>query len=113
MTAARQRLGAQGEQVVARWYRRRGYRVVARNWRCAEGEIDLVLSQAKTLVFCEVKTRTSLAYGHPAEAVTRAKQRRIRRLALRFLETHQHRGRLRFDVAAVLPDSVEVIEDCF
>ena len=113
MTRARLRLGAAGEEAVARWYRRRGYRVIARNWRCADGELDLVVRKGRTLVFCEVKTRSSLAFGHPAEAVTAAKQRRIRGLAIRYLDGNRHRGDLRFDVAAVLPGSIEVIEDCF
>jgi putative endonuclease len=110
---SRQRLGRAGEQAVARWYRRRGYRIVQRNWRCREGELDLVVERDRVLVFCEVKTRSSVAFGHPAEAVTEAKQRRVRKLAMRYLESRPHRGPLRFDVAAVLPDHIEVIENAF
>ena len=85
----RQRLGARGEQAVAEWYVARGYRVVARNWRCREGEIDLVVwSRRRDLVFCEVKTRSSTRFGLPAEAVTPAKQQRLRVLATRFLADH-------------------------
>lgn len=114
MTAARQRLGAHGERVAARRYEALGYEVVARNWRCAEGELDLVLRGERALVFAEVKTRTSDRFGHPAEAVTPAKQRRIRRLAQRFCaETGMRAPRLRFDVVAVLRGQVEIIEDCF
>ena len=114
----RQRLGARGEQVVAEWYVARGYRVVARNWRCREGEIDLVLwSRRCDLVFCEVKTRSSTRFGVPAEAVTPAKQQRLRVLATRFLADHdtQVTGRrgLRFDVASVIAGRVEVIEGAF
>ncbi len=114
----RQRLGARGEQVVAEWYVARGYRVVARNWRCREGEIDLVVwSRRRDLVFCEVKTRSSTRFGVPAEAVTPAKQQRLRVLATRFLADHdtQVAGRrgLRFDVASVIAGRVEVIEGAF
>lgn len=116
MTRARQRLGATGEERAAYWYHRRGYEIVARNWRCREGELDLICARDDVLVVCEVKTRSSLAYGHPAEAVTAAKQRRIRGLARRWLAETDRRPRpraVRFDVAAVLPDRVEVIEAAF
>ena len=114
----RQRLGARGEQIVADWYVARGYQVVARNWRCREGEIDLVVwSRRRDLVFCEVKTRSSTRFGVPAEAVTAAKQQRLRVLATRFLADHdtQVAGRrgLRFDVASVIAGRVEVIEGAF
>lgn len=114
MTRARQELGAAGEERVAAWYRAAGYRVVARNWRCREGEIDLVCERDGVVVVCEVKTRSSLAFGHPAEAVTAAKQRRLRTLAARWLAEAPVRARsVRFDVAAVLPGSIEVIEAAF
>ena len=117
-TGYRQRLGARGEQAVADWYVARGYRVVARNWRCREGEIDLVLwSRRRDLVFCEVKTRSSARFGVPAEAVTPAKQQRLRILATRFLAAHEaeltgRRG-VRFDVASVTAGRVEVIAAAF
>ena len=113
----RQRLGARGEQLAADWYVARGYEVVARNWRCREGELDLVVARDGELVFCEVKTRTSDRYGVPAEAVTPAKQRRLRVLAARFLAERAgggaHGRGLRFDVAAVMGGRVEVIEAAF
>ena len=87
--------------------------MVARNWRCRDGELDLVLARGRTLVFCEVKTRSSASHGFPAEAVGRTKQLRIRRLALRWLEETGRRGELRFDVAAVLGGEVEVVEGAF
>jgi putative endonuclease len=117
LTADRRALGARGEEAAARWYEARGYRVLARNWRCREGELDLILGRAGEVVFCEVKTRSSLAFGTPAEAVTRTKQRRLRTLAVRWLgEDGAGAGRgaaLRFDVAAVLGDRVEVLEAAF
>jgi putative endonuclease len=112
--AYRQRLGAAGEDLAARWYEQAGYQVVARNWRCRDGELDLVLRSRRTVVFCEVKTRTSDRFGTPAEAVTMTKQRRIRGLAARFLrENPQHCQAIRFDVVAVLGGKVEVVEDAF
>jgi putative endonuclease len=112
----RQRLGARGEQLAADWYAARGYQVVARNWRCREGELDLVVSRDGELVFCEVKTRSSDRFGTAAEAVTPAKQRRLRVLAARYLAEHVgdgRRGGIRFDVAAVTGGKVEVIEAAF
>ena len=114
MTAQRQALGAQGEAQAARWYEDHGYQVVARNWRCREGEIDLIVRQRRTIVFCEVKTRTSDAFGLPAEAVTRAKRERLRHLAAKWLEESPVRPvGIRFDVAAILDGQLEIIEGCF
>jgi putative endonuclease len=114
------RAGADGEHQAAEWYAARGYRVVVRNWRCESGELDLVVTRPGELVFCEVKTRASSRFGTPAEAVTRAKQRRLRTLAATFLAAHGDtpglpgRGAtLRFDVASVLAGRVEVIESAF
>jgi putative endonuclease len=93
--------------------------VLARNWRVRSGEIDLIARSGQTLVFCEVKTRRGDAYGTPAEAVTPAKQARIRKLAVQWLAENETRAdRLRFDVAAVRPDRrggwiVDVLEAAF
>jgi putative endonuclease len=114
VTAGRRALGARGEALAARWYEAHGYTVVDRNWRCRDGELDLVLVGGRTLVFCEVKTRSSDAYGSPAEAVTRTKQQRLRRLAMRWLDDHEVRpGAMRFDVACVVGNAVDVIEAAF
>ena len=104
MTQARRALGASGEQAAADWYEQNGYEVVARNWRCRDGELDLVVRRGRTFVFCEVKTRRGVGYGAPVEAVTPTKQQRIRALALQWLAAHpERRARdLRFDVASVL-----------
>ena len=103
-----------GEARAAAWYEARGYRVLARNWRCREGELDLVLGKGRTVVFCEVKARSSAAFGSPAEAVTPAKQRKLRTVALRWLAESELRGvDLRFDVVAILAAQIEVIEAAF
>src|SRR5262249_16790008 len=100
----RRTLGDAGERAVARWYLDAGYEVPDRNWGCREGELDVVVSRDGIVVFCEVKTRRGTGFGFPAEAVTVAKQRRLRGLALRWLDAHPDaRARsLRFDVASVL-----------
>ena len=113
MTQRRRALGASGEDLAAAWYEARGYQLLDRNWRCREGELDLVLRRGRELVFCEVKTRSSAAFGVPAEAVTRTKQQRLRVLATRYLAQTRSSGRIRFDVAAVLAGEVEVIEAAF
>jgi len=115
VTAAGHRLGRSGEALAAEWYLGQGYDVLARNWRCAEGELDLVLARGPLVVFSEVKARTTDRFGTPAEAVTPAKQARIRRLAARWMaEAGPRRGRaVRFDVAAVSAGRVEVLEGAF
>ena len=114
MPDSRRELGTRGEEAAAGWYRAAGYQVLATNWRCREGEIDLVVCRRGHLVVCEVKTRTSTAFGSPAEAVTREKQLRLRRLARRYLSESRSRWRsVRFDVVAIVGDRLEVIEDAF
>ncbi len=114
VTGARQAFGAWGEGRAARWYEDHGYRVLDRNWRCPDGELDLVLGKGRTVVFSEVKTRRNAAFGVPAEAVTPTKQRRIRRLAVQWLRsTGTHGAELRFDVVAILGSDLTVIEAAF
>ena len=115
MADHRRALGANGEDAAAQWYEARGYRVLDRNWRTRDGELDLVVAGSGVTVFCEVKTRTSNAFGAPVEAITAAKQRRLRVLAAQWLAAHPgHRGDIRFDVASVTPNGrgldVEMLE---
>lgn len=102
------RLGRRGELLATEYFAEAGYVIVARNWRGAAGEVDLVvrdIAKARPdLVFCEVKTRTTDRWGRPAEAVTPTKQRRLRRLAAEFLASG-HGG----DAASVRFDVVEVL----
>jgi putative endonuclease len=108
-------LGRHGEDLAAAEYAARGYTVVARNWRDGRlGELDLVVVRAGGLVVCEVKTRSSTAFGLPAEAVDFRKQRRIRALTVRFIAASAVRpASIRFDVAAVIGDTVELLEAAF
>ena len=114
MTDARRAFGQAGEDRAAAWYRAHGYAVLVRNWRCREGELDLVVQRGRLLVFVEVKARRTDRFGTPAEAVTPTKQRRLRALARRYLEdTDLRPGGLRFDVVSILADRLEVIEAAF
>lgn len=114
MVDPRRALGANGEAQAAAWYEANGYEVVARNWRCPDGELDLVVRRGRDLVFVEVKTRTTDRFGIPAEAVTPTKQRRLRGLAARYLaDTGTRSDELRFDVVAILAGKLEVIEAAF
>jgi putative endonuclease len=116
---AAQARGRFGENEAARWYARRGYLVIARNWRCSAGEVDLILQlpgpHGGVVVFCEVKARASAAFGGPAGAINWNKQRRLRRLAAIWL-AQQPPGPVidvRFDVALVTGARIEVIESAF
>jgi putative endonuclease len=117
-------VGRHGEQVALAHLRAREWLVLDRNWRCREGEIDIVALDGPTLVFVEVKTRSSLDYGSPAEAVGRVKANRIRRLALHWIaadraqDYRQAWSTLRFDVVSVLRGaegraSVDHVEGAF
>ncbi|MGR0318018.1 YraN family protein [Agromyces sp. ZXT2-3] len=95
-------LGRRGEQVAAEHLEARGMRVLDRNWRCPQGELDLVLRDGDATVFVEVKTRTGPSFGHPFEAITAVKLARLRRLALAWCEAHDApSARIRIDAVAV------------
>ncbi len=100
----KQRIGAFGEEVTAQYLSARGDEILDRNWRIREGEIDLIsLSSDGTFHFIEVKTRSSLAFGHPFEAINREKAHRMQRLAMGWLATHGCLGcEYTIDVAAIL-----------
>lgn len=112
------RIGSRGEDVAADLYRRRGYRLVARNWRCRLGELDLVVERGGVLVFCEVKSRRQSVFGGGFEAVTWRKRSKLRTLAEAFLQASgSHPRAIRFDVASVAVDgarsTLELFEDAF
>lgn len=100
-----QALGRYGETLAARYLRERGMTIVERNWRCAEGEIDLVALDGNCLVICEVKTRRGTGTGDPLEAVTWQKARRLRRLAAAYLRTQPGTvPDVRIDVIGILAE---------
>lgn len=101
--AAKDALGRRGEAIAARHLVDRGFAIVDRNWRCPQGEIDLVARQGRELAFVEVKTRSSVAFGHPLDAVTPAKLARLRRLAAAWCEAHPgEHDAIRIDAIGVI-----------
>lgn len=96
-------LGRQGEQLAAQYLEQAGFRILDRNYRSAEGEIDIVAADRRVLVACEVKTRSGVRYGTPIEAVTYQKLSRLRRLAVHWVITHGVIfDELRVDIVGVL-----------
>lgn len=103
--AAKDDLGRAGEQRAAQHLTDTGYAVIDRNWRCAQGEIDIVAVHGAYLAFVEVKTRRTVAFGHPFEAVDRRKHRRLWQLAQAWIAEHPEaaRGRIaRVDVIGII-----------
>ncbi|MGD0935966.1 MAG: YraN family protein [Streptosporangiaceae bacterium] len=95
-------LGRSGEQAAADYLEAEGFRILERNWRCADGEIDIVAVDRHTFVVCEVKTRSGTRYGTPLESVSRLKRNRLRRLAVRWLTAHGvHFDQVRIDIVGV------------
>ena len=117
--ATKDALGRHGEDVAVEYLQRLGLIVLSRNWRCRDGELDVVATDRDLLVVCEVKTRSGTGYGEPAEAVTRHKAARIRRVTQAWLTEHRVRWcEIRFDVVAVLappggPVTVQHYESAF
>jgi len=116
---AKDAIGRFGEDVAVRFLTDAGLTVLERNWRCPFGEIDIVAHEGQELVVVEVKTRSSAAFGSPAEAVDRAKAARLRRLAVAWIDAH--RGdpavppwtAVRIDVVAVVRDRRGLLVDHF
>ena len=101
-------VGRHGEQLAVAHLEAAGLEILTRNWRCRDGELDIVARDGAALVFVEVKTRSSLAFGLPAEAVDRIKAARIRQLALRWIGAQRDAEKpvfwstVRFDVVSVV-----------
>lgn len=109
--AAKDDLGRRGEKLAAEHLIASGYEIVERNWRCSMGEIDIVAFKDREIVFVEVKTRSSLAFGHPLEAITVAKLARLRRLAGAWCEAHPDvRAAVRIDAIAILAPTRGLVE---
>ena len=111
-------LGKKGEEIAIRFLKKNGYRIVGRNYVCKMGEMDIIAREKDTLVFVEVKTRTSTAFGPPQLAVNSAKQMQLSKVALYFLkEKRLEEVKARFDVVAILlrpkGEEIELIRDAF
>ena len=118
MTVKTKTLGEKGEDIAAAFLKKKGYNILFRNYKCSFGEIDIIAKHKKILSFIEVKTRSTKKYGLPQEAVTTAKQTKISRVALEFVQRYKMDNRAaRFDVVSVqsLNDGSEVdlIENAF
>ena len=117
MSKARKRLGDAGEEMAARELTRRGYTVRERNWRCPEGELDLVAEQDGALVFVEVRTRRGDRFGTPEESITPVKRAHLIASAQAYLQAHSLDCDWRIDVIAIEMSSrgellrVDVIEN--
>lgn len=111
-------LGAQGEKWARDFLKKKGYRIRETNYRCREGELDIIAEQKDCLVFVEVRTRTGSAFGTPEESVTAAKKEKLVSLALGYLQTQKKVPPYwRFDVVAIevgpdgKPVRLEVVEN--
>ena len=102
MTLGKKKLGANGEEIAARFLKKRGYRILERNYRIRLGEIDIIAEQGADLVFIEVKTRSDTIFGSPFESVTVPKQRQLSKVALEYISKRRFHNRpARFDVVGV------------
>ena len=114
----RRNTGMLGEKYARDFLKKRGYRVIETNYRCPQGEIDIVARYKDTLVFVEVRTKTSLEFGTPEESITRTKQNRMRSAAFHYLQAHSDLPELwRIDFVAIeldkkgKPSRIELIEN--
>jgi putative endonuclease len=111
-------LGRRGEEVAFRFLKKKGYRIIEKNYACKMGEMDIIAKEKDTLVFIEVKTRTSSLFGPPQLAVNFSKQRQLSKVALNYLkEKHLEEVKARFDVVAILlgqnKEGIELIRNAF
>lgn len=118
MTEKTKTLGKTGEDLAAAFLKKKGYKILFRNYQCPLGEIDIIAEHKKVLSFIEVKTRSTEKYGLPQEAVSPSKQAKISRVALAFIQRYKMENReARFDVVAVLllpqETRVDLIENAF
>lgn len=114
----RRETGILGEKLARDFLRKRGYRILEANYRCPEGEIDLIARHKDYLVFIEVRTKRSLEFGSPEESITAIKKERLRAVAAHYQQTHDNLPQLwRIDVVAVeldrrgKPSRIELIEN--
>ena len=97
----KQRVGKRGEAIAVRWYRRQGYVVVARNYHTRFGELDLICWKGKTMVFVEVKTRTSRAYGLPVDSIDQYKLDKLYLATQIWLQRNNYQGELLFQLLGI------------
>jgi len=110
--------GKAGEKAAVQFLVENGYRILAQNWTYGKAEVDIIALRSNTIIFIEVKTRSSVAFGLPEEFVDNAKQKRLVRLAQAYVEIMEHESEIRFDIVAVLLTKdkqfkINHIEDAF
>jgi putative endonuclease len=120
MTEQRKNTGILGEQLARNFLKKKGYRILETNYRCRQGEIDIIARQKDCLVFVEVRTRTSLEYGAPEESISSNKIKHLERAIYHYLQCHRNLPEnWRADLVAVELDSghkvkrIEITEDAF
>lgn len=115
MAMNKRKLGAKAEQTIKDYLEKQGISVLEMNYRCRQGEVDVIALDGRYYVFIEVKYRSSLQYGLPQEAVDARKQHRISKTALYYLYSHalSEDTPVRFDVAAVFGEQIHYIRDAF
>jgi putative endonuclease len=118
MAVTNQDIGKRGEELATQFLTEQGFKILTRNFRCGKNEIDVIIEKDNVISFVEVKTRMSDAFGNPAEAVTRAKQREITKAAECYLQQNPAADKsYRFDVVAILIENntprITFIEDAF
>ncbi len=111
-------LGSDGEDLAVRFLQKKGYRIVARNYKTPVGEIDIIARDGDTIVFIEVKTRTDISFGYPFEAVNKRKRQKLKNLALLYLKRQGKESPVRFDVLSIFcmdngKKDIEHIKDAF
>jgi putative endonuclease len=114
----KQKFGEQGEALAARRLKKAGYKIIETNYRSRLGEIDIIAKDKDTIVFVEVKSRRSVQFGSPKQAVTLRKQKKVSMVALYYLKsTGQSNAKARFDVVSVISNQdkpqVEIIRNAF
>jgi len=121
VTQRSSKFGREGEKAAIKFLKKNGYRIIEKNFRTKAGEVDVIAEQEKVLVFVEVKTRSGNQLGHPVQALTPHKQKKISMIARGFLSKHKIQDReCRFDVVSILGDpgapkdwEIELIQDAF
>ncbi len=118
MGTEKKELGKKGEEVAVQFLKKKGYRIIERNYTCRLGEMDVIAKEKDTFAFIEVKTRTTTTFGPPQLAVDLSKQNQLSKVALHFLkEKRLEDVKARFDVVAILfgpkGEEIELIKDAF
>ncbi len=115
--AIHNQLGKQGEAIAAKFLQQKGYEILEENWVHGKAEVDLIAYKDKKIIFIEVKTRSSVAFGQPEDFVTLAKQKQMEYASEEYIALMNHQGESRFDIIAVLfnkqQHTVKHIEDAF